>query len=367
METTSSALRRQVRRSLLNWFRRSRRDLPWRQNRDPYRIWVSEIMLQQTQVATVVPYFERFLNAFPTVQALAAAEEQAVLRLWEGLGYYRRARNLHQAAQRVVAEFGSQIPDDPAALQRLPGIGRYTMGAILSQAFDQRLPILEANSQRVLARLLAFSEDLRRGPARRRLWEAAEALLPSRKVGEFNQALMELGALVCTPQTPRCPGCPLASVCEARRLGIQKQIPHTPAVLETIAVEEAAVVIHRGRKVLLVQRPPNGRWAGLWEFPHAPLANGESYEATAARLASDLAGIQATIGPELRTLRHGIMHYRITLVCFDAQYRAGRFRSTFYRQGRWLRTYELGEYPVSSPQRRLAQALLRPARQQQLF
>src|SRR5262249_3342355 len=154
-----------------------RRDLPWRSNRDPYRIWVSEIMLQQTQVATVIPFFERFLQAFPTLADLAAADQQEVLRLWEGLGYYRRARDLHRAAQRIMAEYGGRIPREPAILRTLPGIGRYTMGAILSQAFDQRLPILEANSQRVLSRLFGRSDDPRRGPARRWLWEIAEALL----------------------------------------------------------------------------------------------------------------------------------------------------------------------------------------------
>jgi A/G-specific adenine glycosylase len=164
---------------------------------------VSEIMLQQTQVATVIPYFRRFLEAFPSLETLAAAREQDVLRLWEGMGYYRRARDLHRAAQRVVAEYAGRLPEEPALLRTLPGIGRYTAGAILSQAFDRRLPILEANSQRVLCRLFGRRDDPRRGPGRRWLWEVAEALLPVRRVGDFNQALMELGALLCTPAAPR--------------------------------------------------------------------------------------------------------------------------------------------------------------------
>jgi A/G-specific adenine glycosylase len=352
---------------LLDWFSRSRRDLPWRQDRDPYRIWVSEIMLQQTQVATVIPYFNRFLKAFPSVAALAAADLQDVLRLWEGLGYYRRARDLHRAARQIVLEYGSRIPDDRATLQTLPGIGRYTMGAILSQAFDQRLPILEANSQRVLSRLFGRADDPRSGQARDWLWKAAEALLPARQAGEFNQALMELGALVCFPVAPECSACPLTKLCVARRLGLQAEIPRLARTPEAILVQEAAVVVRRGAQVLLVQRSAQGRWAGLWEFPHAPLAQGEGHEEAAARLLADLTGIEAVIGAELLTLRHSVTHHRITLVCFQAAYRAGRFRSGSYQQGRWLRLGQLADYPVSAPQRRLALELLQPARQQRLF
>jgi A/G-specific adenine glycosylase len=361
-------LRRQLRRAILAWFDRHKRDLPWRRDRDPYRIWVSEIMLQQTQVATVVPYFERFLAAFPTIPALAAADEQAVLRLWEGLGYYRRARDLHRAARRLVADHGGRFPDDPEAVAALPGIGRYTLGAILSQAFDRRLPILEANSQRVLCRVLGETGDPREGPVRRRLWAAAEELLPRQRVGDFNQALMELGALVCTPVAPRCPECPLAGVCEARRQGKQEEIPRRAAAPESVLVQEAAVVVRRGERVLLAQRPANAsRWAGMWEFPHGPVQAGEAHEAAAVRVLAELTAVQADLGPELLTLRHGVTRYRITLVCFEADYRGGRFRSAFYQAGDWVRPDELAAYPVSAPQRLLAKALVDPGRQRQLF
>jgi A/G-specific adenine glycosylase len=325
-------------------------------------------MLQQTQVATVIPYFERFLAAFPSIPALAAAEEQEVLRLWEGLGYYRRARDLHRAARRLVAEHGGRFPDDPAAAAALPGIGRYTVGAILSQAFDQRQPILEANSQRVLCRVLGETGDPRQGSVRRRLWSAAEELLPRRRAGDFNQALMELGALVCTPVAPRCPECPLANVCEARRQGKQEAIPPRAAAPEPVLVQEAAVVVRRNERVLLTQRPATApRWAGMWEFPHGPLQAGESHEAAAVRVLAELTGVRADLGPELLTLRHGVTRYRITLVCFEARYRGGRFRSAFYSAANWAKLDDLASYPVSAPQRRLAQALVEPGRPRHLF
>jgi A/G-specific adenine glycosylase len=354
-------------RRLRPWFRRHQRDLPWRRDRDPYRIWVSEVMLQQTQVATVIPYFERFLQAFPTLADLDAAEEQDVLRLWEGLGYYRRARDLHRAARQIVAEHGGCFPDDPAALRGLPGLGRYTCNAVLSQAFDRRLPILEANSQRVLSRLFGRAEDPRQGLARRWLWQAAEDILPARDVGTFNQALMELGALVCTPAAPRCPDCPLASRCVARQLGRQEEIPPCAPAPEVTRIQEVAVVIWRGPKVLLAQRPEKGRWASLWEFPHTPLQGGESHEDAADRLLRDLTGLQARLGPELLTLRHGITRYHITLTCFESVHVAGEFQSDFYTRGHWLTVADLAAYPVSSPQRRLARLLLAPGRQRRLF
>jgi A/G-specific adenine glycosylase len=363
----AAPLRRRLPRRLLAWFARCRRDFPWRRDRDPYRIWVSEVMLQQTQAATVIPYFERFLLAFPTLTDLAAADEQDVLRLWEGLGYYRRARDLLRTARLLAATNGGRFPDEPAALHGLPGLGRYTRNAVLSQAFDRRLPILEANSVRVLTRLFGRTGDLRRGPEQRWLWAAAEALLPSRRAGDFNQSLMELGALICTPHSPRCGECPLATDCVARRLGLQALIPARAPAPEPTLVREAAVVVRRGEQVLLLQRPPDRRWASLWEFPHGPLIEGEAPDKAASRLLHELTGFQGRIGAELITLRHGVTRFRITLVCFEAEYLSGEFRTEFYRQAVWLTPTELGAYPVSSPQRRLAKVLADDVRQRRLF
>lgn len=361
------ALRRWLAPRLLSWYSANRRDLPWRLDRDPYRIWVSEVMLQQTQVTTVVPYFTRFLERFPSVADLARADEQDVLRLWEGLGYYRRARDLLAAARLLVERHAGTIPADADALASLPGMGRYTRNAVLSQAFDLRLPIVEANVQRVLSRLLGYADDPRQTAASKRLWASAERLLPSRHVGEYNQALMELGALVCTSAGPRCGGCPLAARCVARQLGRQEEIPARAAPPAKTLVEEAAIVVRRAGLVLLVQRPPSGRWANLWEFPHGVLAQAEIPEIAAVRLARELAGVEVTEPAEVATITHGVTRYQITLSCFEADWAGGDFRSDFYVEGVWLTPEELTSHPVSAPQRRLAKRLGEAARQRRLF
>lgn len=353
-------------RKLLAWFRRYRRDLPWRRDRNPYRIWVSEVMLQQTQVATVIPYFERFVRHFPSLADLAAADEQEVFRLWEGLGYYRRARHLHQAAKKLVTEHHGRFPQDPAVLHSLPGIGRYILGAILSQAFDQRLPILEANCERVLCRLLGVKKHPKLGLVRRWLWQVAEDILPKKDVGDFNQALMELGALICTPSNPQCNACPLAEQCRANQLGLQREIPLRSNGRNPSHCLEVAAVVRRGPLVFLVQRPEKGRWAGMWEFPHGTISAGESVDEAAQRMLHELTGLRVDWGAELISLNHSVTHHRIALICLEAVYRSGKFRSDFYRQGKWLRPHRLKDYPVSSPQRRIADLLI-TTRQKRLF
>jgi A/G-specific adenine glycosylase len=315
-------------------------------------------MLQQTQVATVVPYFERFLSTFPTIEALAAADEQEVLRLWEGLGYYRRARDLHRAARLLVRDHGGRIPDDPAVLRGLPGVGRYTLGAVLSQAYNRRLPILEANSQRVLCRLLGVRDNPRATPVQRRLWQAAQELLPRQGVGDFNQALMELGALICTGDAPACARCPLSRHCGARRLGLQASIPLRARPPVIVPVSEVAVIVRRGSRVLVVQRPPQGRWAEMWEFPHGELQGRETHEQAAVRIVGDLTGLEVELTGELMTIRHNVTRFRITLVCLEGLCKGGAFASRFYPSAEWILPRQLQDLPVSVPQRLLARSLL---------
>lgn len=356
-----------LRRRVLIWFDRHRRELPWRLDRDPYRIWVSEVMLQQTTVATVLPRFERFMCAFPTLHTLAEADEQEVLRQWQGLGYYRRARDLHRASRLMVEQHGGRLPDDVEAWKQLPGVGRYIMGAVLSQAFDRRLPIVEVNSQRVLCRLYGQDQDPKSPAVREWLWRTATTVLPRKRAGDFNQAIMELGAMLCTPNRPRCKQCPLASICVARKMGTQETIPMRPAAVPRVSVKEVAIVVRKGSNVLLARRPESGRWGNMWEFPHVSLEAKESHDDAAKRLLEDVLGIRAKLGRELITIRHAVTRFRIAMVCLEAFHRSGTFRSSYYKEARWLAPKEISAYPISTPQRELAEQVAKSDRQRLLF
>ena len=346
-----------IRRQLLAWYRQNARPLPWRKSRDPYRIWISEVMLQQTQVATVIPYFQRFLKKIPTLAKLAQADEQAVLRLWEGLGYYRRARDLLQAAKRLVENNYKTIPDDPEFVRLLPGFGLYTTNAVLSQAYDRRAPILEANSQRVLCRLFGIEQNPRASAVQKILWQHAKMLLPRKSVGEFNQAVMELGALICTPEKPRCEACPLNQYCQAKFHNRQAEIPLRTKWAPSTTVEEVAIVVRKNGRLLLVQRPKEGRWASMWEFPHYPREPKESVAGTARRLLTAL-GMEADPIGIIATICHTVMRIQITMVCLDAKFRRGSLRKGMYPNTAWIPAQKLADYPLSAPQRRLARRLL---------
>ncbi|MEM9487831.1 MAG: A/G-specific adenine glycosylase [Myxococcota bacterium] len=262
--------RADIARRIVEYFAELQRDLPWRQTRDPYAIWISEIMLQQTRVTTVIPYYRRWLARFPTIRALAQAPLDDVLAAWSGLGYYSRARNLHRCARELVEHHGGVLPDSVEALLRLPGIGRYTAGAVASIAFGRRAPVVDGNVARVLARLYALELDIKSSAGQRELWRLAEGLVPAGAPGDFNQGLMELGATVCTPTRPGCLLCPIAASCRARAAGQQDALPITPRrkrASELPVLAASALWIVKSGRLLLARRAPAGLYGGLWELP----------------------------------------------------------------------------------------------------
>lgn len=355
------------RRSLLKWYATHARDLPWRRTHDPYAIWVSEIMLQQTQVATVIGYFERFLRRFPEIGDLAAATEQEVLKLWEGLGYYRRARQLHAAARKIVEEHGGKFPRSFEDVRNLPGIGRYTAGAISSFAFDQPRPIVEANTQRLYARLLGLREDPRSPSAQQALWRFAEAILPARFAGSVNQALIELGSQICRPRNPDCDACPVQQCCAARALNL---VSHIPAASKKVkfedALEVAVVVRNRRGGILLRRRGERERWAGMWDFPRGSLATGAAAKHSGALdfdhvrgMVNEQTGAEIDLPEERFRLRHGVTRFRIELVVLDALLaRPLRPRDDL----RWVTPAELAEVALSVSARKIATSLIKPSR-----
>ena len=355
-EIPDSRWRQSLRRRLLTWFGVHGRDLPWRRTRILYHVWVSEIMLQQTQVATVVPYFQRFISRFPDISSLAAAKEDEVLRLWEGLGYYRRARNLHRAAQQIVQDHNAQFPEDFSVARSLPGIGRYTAGAILSIALDQKLPILEANTVRVFSRLLAFRGIPTEKHGQQLLWSFSESLLPRQRVGDLNQALMELGSEVCTPRVPSCASCPVHMLCAAYRQGTQALIPAKKPRTAIENVTEAAIVIQRGTRVLLRRHSDQERWAGLWDFPRFATNPGQTAVSNQELIdnAHQLTGMKIDPSQHLTTMQHGVTRFRITLQCHLAHYVSGR------KQGDhlcWRAPDELEQLPLNVTGRKIGRLL----------
>jgi A/G-specific adenine glycosylase len=351
-----------LQRRLLDWYLSVRRPLPWRAVSDPYAIWVSEVMLQQTQVQTVLPYYRRWLEAFPSVNELAQASEAEVMQHWQGLGYYSRARNLHKGAQLVVAD-GGVMPQDVAALRKLPGVGAYTAGAIASIALGQDEPAIDGNIERVLTRLFALSGDPKREPLRSALWERARELLPAGDAGSFNQALMELGALCCTPKKPLCEQCPVARDCKARAEGDPVRYPETAPRAKVTNVRTLAALAERAGRVLVVQlssRAP--RWAGLWVFPFAeessqPRTRGAEH--TAALALQSYAGLSASATSRLHALVHHITRYRIELELWAVSVARGRAKpSGDSAQLDWVTVPDLEQLAMPAPHRKLARWLL---------
>jgi len=343
--------KRRIQTQLLRWFELKGRDLPWRKTRDPYAIWISEIMLQQTQVATVIPYYKNFLKSFPTVRHLARADLSDVLRVWEGLGYYSRARNLHKAARTVVTLFNGKIPDTPEDLLSLPGIGRYTAGAILSIAFNREAPILDGNVKRVVARTFAIPGDPKEAKTEQKLWEISGALIPRGHASSFNQALMELGATVCTPKAPLCLICPLHDLCKARALGTPEGYPKKVARKKIPRVEAVSAVILRNGTVLISRRPPKGLLGGLWEFPNWETENGKDLKRALKTLLKKEMAVNAKVGDPVGTLQHTYSHFKITLHVYYCRILGGKAHGT------WVSFRDLHRFPMSRLHRRIAEKI----------
>jgi A/G-specific adenine glycosylase len=355
------------RRRIFAWYTKHCRSLPWRNTGtviDPYRVWVSEIMLQQTTTKTVEGYFDRFMKRFPTVAELAATPIDEVNRLWEGLGYYRRCVQMHRAAQEIVTRFDGIFPNNRDDVLSLPGIGRYTAGAILSIAFDQRQPILEANTIRLHARLLALRADPTQNEANALLWNFAEKILPQKNVGLFNQALMDLGNLVCTIQEPQCIDCPVVQFCETAKQGLQSKIPYKKIKENKEYRTEVALLVRKQGKILLIHYPEGVRWAGLWDFPRAETdAEQPNHIAADPKLRERLALITGRrLEPEtlLKTIKHSVTRFRITLLFFTGTDH-GKIPPSKNRENpkpyehRWVTLSELHHIPLNSTGRKLVQ------------
>jgi A/G-specific adenine glycosylase len=355
------AWKRRFQPRLRNWFKRNARDLPWRRTTDPYRIWVSEVMLQQTQVQTVIDYFNRFIDRFPNVGSLAEADEADVLRLWEGLGYYRRARQLHSAAQKVVQQHDAKFPHNVQDVYDLPGIGKYTAHAILCFSDSRRLPIVEANTQRLYARLMELDEPLSLATSQRKLWGFAEWILPQKDADQFNQALMEIGSLVCTPKAPNCAACPVRDLCPTRSSGRQTEVPVAKQKTAYESRMEIAWVIRNSQDdVLLRLCQADERWAGLWDFPRYFTGETSEKKATAASRRQLENTIHETIENTKRlcTIRHGVTKYRITLHVEEGSSENGNAIDWDATEPyRWIAVADLPELPLNQTARKIANML----------
>ncbi|WP_291438591.1 A/G-specific adenine glycosylase [Desulfovibrio sp.] len=355
--------------ALLDWFAVHQRALPWRNSYTPYEVWISEVMLQQTQMERGVSYFIRWMERFPDIAALAAAHEEDVLRMWEGLGYYSRARHILAAARKIMAEHNGAFPRDPAAIRTLPGVGPYTAGAIASIAFEEKLPCVDANVERVVSRIFDVDSPVKQEPAASVIHQWALRLVPEGKARAHNQAMMELGALVCRKK-PRCASCPLEAFCISRHLGIEDQRPVPGKRATVIPVNAVTGVLRRGKKVFVQKRPTSGVWGNLWEFPGGRVEEGESPEQAVVREFMEETGFTVSVAARHGIIRHGYTTYRLTLHCFGLDLAAhGKDCTpappvlTAATQYRWASPQELEELAMPAAHRKLADSLFSQPRQ----
>ena len=340
-----SNVHQSIRRKLLAWYDKTKRDLPWRNTKDPYHIWVSEIMLQQTQVKTVLPYYERWIKTIPSIEKLATTPEQKILKLWEGLGYYSRARNFKKAAQIIYKEMNGKLPKTVKDLQNLPGIGRYTAGAISSIAFGLKAPVLDGNVKRVLSRLFCINDNGATIASENRLWEKADNLVPARRPGDFNQALMELGATVCIPKSPICQQCPVRTICKAFLKNRENEFPLSKKKVPSKKIEVSAGIIMKNKKVYIQQRAKGGLMGGLWEFPGGKREKGESSEECLKREINEELRVRVVSLNKVMTIKHTYTQFRVTLNVFNCKLQKKRIRPDGCEQWKWVSLSSLKKYP----------------------
>ncbi len=314
-KTLSESDRSEIVKPLLQWFRNTNRDLPWRRTYNPYHVWISEIMLQQTQMDRGVAYFLRWIKRFPDAQAVAVAEEQEILKYWEGLGYYARARNLHKAAKVIAHEFQGEVPCEYQQLLKLPGIGPYTAAAIASVAGNYDVAVIDANVTRVYARLFNIAEPVKQSQVQKRLVEIAQDLLPKGQARAYNQALMDLGGLICTPKNPSCSECPIAFSCSALQEGTVAMRPVVGPKKNVITLHKVAALILRGENIFIQQRRPDDVWGGLWEFPGGQVEEGEAGNGIVNKIFEDT-GLSVSLCKYITKVVHQYTHHKIILHCF---------------------------------------------------
>jgi A/G-specific adenine glycosylase len=342
---------------LLAWYRSNRRDLPWRKTNDIYSIWVSEIMLQQTQVTTVIPYYHRFLDSFPTVEHLARAEEQEVLKQWEGLGYYSRARNLHRAAKIVMEQYRGRIPGNPGEFKTLPGVGPYVAAAVLSIARGLPLPVVDGNVMRVVTRFRGIDEDIRKNRVREQMVKELRGIIPGDSAGDFNQAMMELGASICTPKHPQCSTCPLSTRCTAYQTRTIHRYPYKSPLRDVPEYNVSIGIIIKEGKFYIQKRPSEGHLGGMWEFPGGKARENESPEQALNRECREETGAEIDIVQPLALVHHAYSHFKIHMSVFICRLKQGDVQPPPNQPFQWITAEELERYPFPGANHKFFPAL----------
>jgi len=346
-----------LQKNIVQWYTKNQRPMPWRNTNDPYKIWVSEVMLQQTQVETVIPYYKRFIVQFPSVQHLAKAPLSHVMKAWEGLGYYSRARSLHAAAFQVVHQYHGKIPSTKEALLSLPGVGLYTAGAILSIAFQRPAPILDGNVIRVLSRIFHVTENIKLTQTKNQLWQLAEQIIPKKRIHNFNQGLMDLGAVLCKPKNPICCKCPVSEICIAFQLNIQHDLPVQPPRKPVPQYDVTAGIIWKNDRFLITLRPPKGLLGGLWEFPGGKKEKEESLQDCLKREIREELDIDILVENRFLVVNHAYTHFKITLYVFNCIWLRGEPKTIACDDFRWVTTMELDQFAFPAADRKIIEKL----------